>query len=83
MLRAGVQRNPSRRLGCSAPLGPHYHPLWDRLCPTGSGSGSHGGDHWNRDDDVPVIALLGRLHLTKDEEEFVVLGRSQSQTQSN
>jgi hypothetical protein len=38
---------------------------------TGSGSGSYGGGSWNREDDVPVIGLLGRFNLTKDEEEFV------------
>jgi hypothetical protein len=38
---------------------------------TRSGSGSHGGDSQNRDDDVHVTDLLGRLNLTKDEEEFV------------
>jgi hypothetical protein len=37
---------------------------------TGSGSGSHGGDHQIGDVDVHITDLLGRLHLTKDEEEF-------------
>jgi hypothetical protein len=37
----------------------------------GSGSGSHSGGSRNREDNVSITDLLGRLNLTKDEEEYV------------
>jgi hypothetical protein len=44
---------------------------------TGLDSGLHGGDRRNRDDDVHVTYLLGGLHLTKDEEEFVAFSNEE------
>jgi hypothetical protein len=94
----GVKRNPSPRLGSSAPLGSplppspgslavdqsliglHISPLPAVAMVTESGSGSHGGHRRNGEDGVNVSDLLGRLHLTKDEEEFVAFSDDEEAT---
>jgi hypothetical protein len=98
LFHVGVERNPSPRLGSTAPLGSplppspgslavdqsliglHISPLPAVAMVTESGSGSHGGHRRNGEDGVNVSDLLGRLHLTKDEEEFVAFSDDEETT---